>query len=114
VRLSPLGTAANIGLLYQPHKIDEGNCGAIGGVKIGRATRSTRSKPAPAPLCPPQIPHGQTRARTRTAAVGGQRLTTWAMAWPPISSWNWALECLTFNIQCCYFVLVYQLFGCFT
>jgi hypothetical protein len=26
------------------------------GMKIGRGNRSTRRKPAPAPLCPPQIP----------------------------------------------------------
>jgi hypothetical protein len=44
--------------------IDEGDCGAIGGMKIGRGNRSTRRKPAPAPLCPPQITHDQTRART--------------------------------------------------
>jgi hypothetical protein len=37
--------------------IDEGDCGAIGGTKIGRGNRSTQRKPAPAPLCPPQIPH---------------------------------------------------------
>jgi hypothetical protein len=29
-----------------------------------------------------KIPHDQTRARTRTAAVGSQRLTAWAMARP--------------------------------
>jgi hypothetical protein len=38
--------------------------GAIGGMKIGRGNQSTRRKPTPAPLCPPQIPHDQTRART--------------------------------------------------
>jgi hypothetical protein len=32
--------------------------------------------PAPALLCPPQIPLDQTRARTRVAAVGSQRLTS--------------------------------------
>jgi hypothetical protein len=37
--------------------IDEGDCGAIGGMKIGRGNRSTWRKPASAPLCPPQIPH---------------------------------------------------------
>jgi hypothetical protein len=42
---------------------DEGDCEAIGGMKIGRGNWSTRRKPAPAPLCPPQIPHDQTRAR---------------------------------------------------
>jgi hypothetical protein len=62
--------------LYQPQMID-GDCGATGGMKIGMGNRSTRRKPAPAPLCPPQkIPHDQTRARTRAAAVGSQRLTT--------------------------------------
>jgi hypothetical protein len=56
VGLSPLGTAATSGLLYKPQMIDESDCGAIGGMKIGRGNRSTRRKPAPAPLCPPQIP----------------------------------------------------------
>jgi hypothetical protein len=49
---------------------------------IGRGNRSTRRKPAPAPLCTPQIPLDQTRARTRADAVGSQRLTAWAMARP--------------------------------
>jgi hypothetical protein len=82
VRLSPLGTAAATGLMYQPQMLDDGDCGAIGGMKIGRGNRSTRRKPAPVPLCPPQIPYDQTRARTRAAAVGSQRQTAWAMAWP--------------------------------
>jgi hypothetical protein len=30
--------------------------GAIGGMKIGRGNGSTRRKPTPAPLCPPQNP----------------------------------------------------------
>jgi hypothetical protein len=47
-------TAATSGLLYQP-QIGEGDCEAIGGMKIGRGNRSTRRTPAPAPLCPPQI-----------------------------------------------------------
>jgi hypothetical protein len=74
VGLSPLGSAATSGLLYKPQMIDEGDCGAVGGMKIGRGNRSTRRKPAPAPLCPPQIPHDQTHARTRAAAMGSQRL----------------------------------------
>jgi hypothetical protein len=69
VGLSPIGTAATSGLFYKPHMIDEGDCGAIGGMKIGRGNRSTRRKPASAPLCPPQIPHDQTRARTRAAVL---------------------------------------------
>jgi hypothetical protein len=34
-----------------------GDCGdrEFGVMKIGRGNRSTRRKPAPAPLCPPQI-----------------------------------------------------------
>jgi hypothetical protein len=55
--------------------VGEGDCGAIGGMKVGRGNRSTRRKPAPAPLCPPQIPLDQTRDRTRAAAVESQRLT---------------------------------------
>jgi hypothetical protein len=70
--LSPQGTAATSGLLYKPQMIDEGDCGAIGGMKIGRGNRSAWRKPAPTPLCPPQIPHDQTRARTRAAEVGSQ------------------------------------------
>jgi hypothetical protein len=38
VGLSPLGTAATSGLLYKPQMIGEGDCGAIGGMKIGRET----------------------------------------------------------------------------
>jgi hypothetical protein len=52
-----LGTAATTGLLFQPQVIGDGDCGEIGGIKIGRGNRSTRKKPAPSPLCPPQIPH---------------------------------------------------------
>jgi hypothetical protein len=56
--------------------VDDGDeCGAIDGMKIDRENRSTRRKPEPAPLCPLQIPHEQTRVRTRAAAVGSQRLT---------------------------------------
>jgi hypothetical protein len=51
-----LGPAATTGLLYQPQMIGDCSCGEIGGVKIGRGTRSARNKPVPAPLCPPQIP----------------------------------------------------------
>jgi hypothetical protein len=64
--------------------IDQSDCGAIGGMKIGRGNRSTRRKSAPVPFSPPQIPHDQTRARKRAAAVGIQRLTAWAMARPTL------------------------------
>jgi hypothetical protein len=71
--MGPLGTSAsNCPILPAP-----GNCedGEFGGMKIGRGNRSTRIKPAPVPLCPPQIPLDQARARTWAAAVGSQRLT---------------------------------------
>jgi hypothetical protein len=42
--------------------------------------RSTRRKPAPVSLCPPQIPHDLTWGRTWAAAVGSRGLTAWAMA----------------------------------
>jgi hypothetical protein len=51
-------------------------------MRTDRRNRSTRRKPAPAPLCPPQIPHDLTWARTRAAAVGSRWLTAWAMARP--------------------------------
>jgi hypothetical protein len=73
------------GLLYQPQMTDDDDCGAIGGMRTGRVNRSTRRKPAPVPLRPPQIPHDLTRARTEAAAVGSRRLTAWAMARP---LWN--------------------------
>jgi hypothetical protein len=50
-------TATTIGLLYQPRMIGDCDCGESGGMKIGRGNRSTRRKPVPSPLCPPQIPH---------------------------------------------------------
>jgi hypothetical protein len=101
VGLSPLGTAATCSLLYKPQMIDEVDCGEIGGMKIGRGNRSTRRKPAPAPLWPPQIPHDETRARTRAAAVGSQRLTAWAMARPELlllhSQNGWKLQLIRQN-----------------
>jgi hypothetical protein len=73
-----------IGLLYQPWMIDDDDdeCGAIGGMRIGRGNQSSRRKLNPVPLCPPQIPHDLTWARTRAAVVGSWWLTAWAMARP--------------------------------
>jgi hypothetical protein len=81
------GTAVTTGLLYHPRMRGEGDCGEISGMKIGRRNRSTRRKPAPAPLCPPQIPHDKTRVWTRAAAVRSQRLTVWAMARPELPTY---------------------------
>jgi hypothetical protein len=65
--MGPLGTSAiEWPILPAPGDYDDGE---FGGMKIGRGNRSTRRKPAPAPLYPPQISLDQTRARTRSAAV---------------------------------------------
>jgi hypothetical protein len=45
--LSPLGTATTTNLLYQPQMTEDGDCGAIGGIKIGRGNRSTRRETCP-------------------------------------------------------------------
>jgi hypothetical protein len=57
-----------------PDDDDDDECGAVGGMRIGRGNRSTRRKPAQAPLFKPQIPHDPTWDRTRAAAVGSRRL----------------------------------------
>jgi hypothetical protein len=69
VQLGPLGTATTDWPIVAA--LVDYDVGEFDGMKIGRGNRSTRRKPAPAPLCPPQIPLD----RTRTAAVGSQRLT---------------------------------------
>jgi hypothetical protein len=74
--MGPLDTSATEWpIVPAPGDYANGECGDM---KIVRGNRSTRRKPAPAPLCPPQIPLDQTRA----AAVGSQRLTARAMARP--------------------------------
>jgi hypothetical protein len=71
VQLGPLGTAAtNRPTVPAPGDYDDGEIGGI----IGRGNLSTRRKPAPVMLCPPQTPHAA-RTRTWAAAVGSQRLT---------------------------------------
>jgi hypothetical protein len=76
-----------IGLVYQPRMLDDDDdeYGAVGGMRIGRGNRSTRSKPAPVPIFPPQIPHDLTWDRTWAAAMRSRQLTAWAMAWPVIT-----------------------------
>jgi hypothetical protein len=57
-KLGPLGTSATEWpIVSAPGDYDDGE---IGGMKIGWGNRSTLRKPAPAPLCPPQIPFDQT------------------------------------------------------
>jgi hypothetical protein len=55
VQLGSLGiTATNRPIVQAPGDYDDGD---IGGMMTGRGNRSTRRKPAPVPLCPPQTPH---------------------------------------------------------
>jgi hypothetical protein len=69
--LGPLGTAAtNRPIVPATGDYDDGEIGEM----IGRGNRSTRRKPVPMLLCPPQTPHAA-RMRTRAAAMGSQRLT---------------------------------------
>jgi hypothetical protein len=73
VQVGPISTSATEWpIVPAPGDYDDGE---FVGMKIGRGNRSTRRKPAPASLCPPQIPLDQTRARTRTAAVVSQWLS---------------------------------------
>jgi hypothetical protein len=57
-KLGQLGTSAT----YWPIVPAPGDCedGEFGGMN-GRGNRSTQRKPAPAPLCLPQVPLDQTR-----------------------------------------------------
>jgi hypothetical protein len=78
--LGPLGTSATTVLLYLPRVIVM--LENLVEWRLAGETEVLREKPAPAPLCPPQIPLARLRARTQAAAVGSQRLTAWAMARP--------------------------------
>jgi hypothetical protein len=73
VQLGPLGMAATDGSIV-PVSGDYDD-GEFGGIKIGKGNQTTWRKPAPAPLCPPQIPLDQTQDQTQPATVGSQRLT---------------------------------------
>jgi hypothetical protein len=50
-------------LLLRLYSVDDGmlnDCGAVGGIRIGRGSLSTVRKPAPVPRCPQQAPHDPT------------------------------------------------------
>jgi hypothetical protein len=55
--------------------MDDVECGAVGGMRIGRGNRSTWWKLAPVPLFQSQIPHDSTWARTCAAVVENRGLT---------------------------------------
>jgi hypothetical protein len=67
-------------------------------------------KPVPVPLCPPQIPHGLTQDRTRASAIGGRRLTAWAMARPDTSALrqNQTFSHLVFPLTILYQILKHE------
>jgi hypothetical protein len=54
-------------LLYQPQMIGDDECGAVGGMRIGRGNQSPQRKPAPVPLFQP---HDLTWAQTRAVMMG--------------------------------------------
>jgi hypothetical protein len=63
VQLGPLGTSATIWpIVPAPGDYENGEFGGM----IGRRNRSTRRKPVPVPLCPPQIPHDQASCPYKT------------------------------------------------
>jgi hypothetical protein len=63
VQLGPLGTqATNRPTVPAPGDYDDGE---IGGMMINRGNRSTRKKPAPVPLCPPQTPYALYKPESR-------------------------------------------------
>jgi hypothetical protein len=66
-KLGPLATS-----VYVPAP---GDCedGEFSEMKIGRGNRSTRRKPAPMPIFPPQIPLDKTWARTQAAGFPPRR-----------------------------------------
>jgi hypothetical protein len=66
VQSGPLCTAAtNSPIVPTPGDYDDGEIDGM----IDRGNRSTRRKPAPVPLCPPQTPHAA-RTATWAATVG--------------------------------------------
>jgi hypothetical protein len=70
VQLGPLGTAANNGpIVPAPRVYDDGEIGRM----IGMGNRSIQRKHAPVLFCSPQTSQAAW-SRTRTAAVGSQRL----------------------------------------
>jgi hypothetical protein len=84
VQLGPLGTAAsNRPIVPVPGDCDDGEIDGM----IGRGNRSTRRKPAPVPLWPPQNPYAA-RMRTHAVTVRSQRLTAWSTARPEGGGWS--------------------------
>jgi hypothetical protein len=83
VRVSPLGTSATVWpLIPGPGDKWWWMWSSRSNENWQGKPKYSEKKPASVPLCPPQIPHDLTLARTRAATVGSRRLTAWAMARP--------------------------------
>jgi hypothetical protein len=68
-----------IGLFYHPRMMDDDDgdeCGAVGGMIIGRGNRSILRKPAPMPHCLPQTLHILKGHRTQVALVESRQIIT--------------------------------------
>jgi hypothetical protein len=81
MRLSPLSMPASSGVVVPTRimmmmmmvmMIDERR--TVGRMRTGRGNRSTRKKPAPVALFPPEVTHDLKWNRTQVASVGSQRL----------------------------------------
>jgi hypothetical protein len=82
IQMGPLGTAAaNRPIVSAPDDYDDGD---IDG-NIGRGNRSTRIKPGPILLCPPQIPDANPGRRGGKPATNclsyGTATSTWHRIW---------------------------------
>jgi hypothetical protein len=67
--------------IVQHQMIDEGDCGAIGGMKIGRGNQSTRRKPAPSAILSttnPTWPDPCANTGRRGGKPATNRLSQWA------------------------------------
>jgi hypothetical protein len=77
---------------------DDDECGAVG-VMISRGHWSSRRKYASVPLCPQQIQHNLSWARTRAAALGNRRLTARATLRP---NWITAIRVIWDTVSICW------------
>jgi hypothetical protein len=65
-------------------------------------------KPVPVPLGPPQIPHGLTRDRTRASAVGGRRLSAWAMTRSDFEGYSSVFISMNSVQKCCHSCVLWK------